>query len=69
MKTTFNIAGRKIDQDFPPLLIAEIAINHEGSLEVVKEMVDAAQRAGAANIDTQADFDYAEFIVRKYLKL
>jgi N-acetylneuraminate synthase len=53
MKPTFNIAGRKIGQDFPPLVIAEIGINHEGSLEVAKEMVDAAHRAGVEVVKHQ----------------
>jgi N-acetylneuraminate synthase len=47
------IAGRKIGLDFPPLVIAEIGINHEGSLQVAKEMVDAAQRAGVAVVKHQ----------------
>jgi N-acetylneuraminate synthase len=37
-----EIAGRKIGQDFSPFVIAEIGINHEGSLGIAKEMVDAA---------------------------
>ncbi len=41
-----TIAGRKIGQDYPPLVIAEIGINHEGSLDVAKQMVDAAKRSG-----------------------
>lgn len=45
MKPYIEIAGRKIGPDFPPLVIAEIGINHEGSLVVAKEMVDAAHRA------------------------
>ncbi|WP_411895310.1 N-acetylneuraminate synthase family protein [Winogradskyella sp. A2] len=45
-KPIITIAGRKIGQDFPPLVIAEIGINHEGSLDVAKQMVDAAKRAG-----------------------
>ncbi|MDO6758757.1 N-acetylneuraminate synthase [Tamlana sp. 2_MG-2023] len=48
-----EIAGRKIGQDFPPLVIAEIGINHEGSLQVAKEMVDAAHRAGVEVIKHQ----------------
>jgi sialic acid synthase SpsE len=47
------IAGRKIGTDYPPLVIAEIGINHEGSLEVAKEMVDAAQRAGVEVVKHQ----------------
>ncbi len=35
------------------LVIPEIGINHEGSLEVAKEMVDAAHRAGARLIKHQ----------------
>lgn len=42
----FEILGRKIGPDHAPLVIAEIGINHEGSLETAKAMVDAAQRAG-----------------------
>ena len=48
-----EIAGRKIGAEFPPLVIAEIGINHEGSLEVAKEMVDAAFRAGVEIVKHQ----------------
>ena len=48
-----EIAGRKIGAEFPPVVIAEIGINHEGSLEVAKEMVDAAFRAGAEIVKHQ----------------
>ncbi|MHA7943493.1 N-acetylneuraminate synthase family protein [Formosa sp. 3Alg 14/1] len=48
-----EISGRKIGQDYPPLVIAEIGINHEGSLVVAKAMVDAAYRAGAEMIKHQ----------------
>lgn len=37
----------------PPLVIAEIGINHGGSLKVAKEMVDAAHWAGAEIIKHQ----------------
>lgn len=53
MRKTIEIEGRKIGPEFPPLVIAEIGINHEGSLEVAKEMVDAACRAGAECIKHQ----------------
>jgi N-acetylneuraminate synthase len=53
MKPYIEIAGRKIGPDFPPLVIAEIGINHEGSLAVAKEMVDAAYRAGVEVIKHQ----------------
>lgn len=53
MNTYIEIAGRKIGPDFPPLVIAEIGINHEGSLAVAKEMVDAAHRAGVEVVKHQ----------------
>ena len=48
-----EIAGRKIGPAHPPLVIAEIGINHEGSLAVAKEMVDAAARAGVEVVKHQ----------------
>jgi N-acetylneuraminate synthase len=53
MNPFIEIAGRKIGPDHPPLVIAEIGINHEGSLQVAKEMVDAAHRAGAEIVKHQ----------------
>lgn len=53
MNPYIEIAGRKIGPDYPPLVIAEIGINHEGSLAVAKEMVDAAYRAGAEVVKHQ----------------
>ena len=48
-----DIAGRKVGLDYPPLVIAEIGINHEGSLDVAKQMVDAAHRAGVEVVKHQ----------------
>ncbi len=48
-----EIAERKIGAEHPPVVIAEIGINHEGSLEVAKEMVDAAFRAGVEIVKHQ----------------
>jgi N-acetylneuraminate synthase len=53
MNPYIEIAGRKIGPDYPPLVIAEIGINHEGSLLVAKEMVDAAKRAGVEVVKHQ----------------
>ncbi len=53
MNPFIEIAGRKIGLDFPPLVIAEIGINHEGSLEVAKQMVDAAKRVGVEVVKHQ----------------
>ena len=48
-----TIGGRKIGANYPPLVIAELGINHEGSLKVAKEMVDAAHRSGAECVKHQ----------------
>lgn len=53
MNPYIEIAGRKIGPDYPPLVIAEIGINHEGSLAIAKEMVDAAKRAGVEVVKHQ----------------
>jgi sialic acid synthase SpsE len=53
MNPFITIATRKIGLDYPPLVIAEIGINHEGSLQVAKEMVDAAHRAGVEVVKHQ----------------
>ena len=49
----FEMSGRKIGLDYSPLIIAEIGINHEGSLKVAYEMVDAAIEGGAEVIKHQ----------------
>ena len=53
MNSFIEIHNRKIGRDYPPLVIVEIGINHEGSLETAFEMVDAAWKAGAEVIKHQ----------------
>lgn len=52
-RSSIKIEDRMIGEDYKPLVIAEIGINHEGSLKVAKEMVDAAYKAGAEIIKHQ----------------
>ncbi len=52
-KPQLNICGRVVGEDYPPLVIAEIGINHEGSLQTAFELVDAAIMAGAEIIKHQ----------------
>ena len=48
-----KICNRNIGKNYPPLVIVEIGINHEGSLETAFRMVDAAHTAGAEIIKHQ----------------
>ncbi len=49
----FIIGNMVISENSSPLVIPEMGINHEGSLEVAKKIVDAAFRAGAKIIKHQ----------------
>lgn len=49
----FKIQNREVSPFSTPLVIAEIGINHEGSLQTAKEMVDAAFRAGVEVVKHQ----------------
>lgn len=53
MDPLFKIGDIKIGIGEKPLVIPEMGINHEGSLEVAKLIVDAAARAGAKIIKHQ----------------
>ncbi len=53
MERIVEFANIRIGRNEVPLIIPEIGINHEGSLEVAKSMVDAAHRAGARLIKHQ----------------
>tara|TARA_E500000178_G_scaffold351797_1_gene413733 strand:+ start:1848 stop:2885 length:1038 start_codon:yes stop_codon:yes gene_type:complete len=50
---TITINNRIIGENHLPLVIAEIGINHEGSIETAFSMVDSAIRAGAEFIKFQ----------------
>ena len=51
-----QIANRKIGADWPPLVIAEIGINHGGDLEVAKQMVKSAALSGCECVKHQTHF-------------
>ncbi|HEU4688956.1 MAG TPA: N-acetylneuraminate synthase family protein [Vicinamibacterales bacterium] len=48
-----EIGGRRIGPDAPVFVIAEIGLNHGGSVEWAIELVDAAAQAGASAIKLQ----------------
>lgn len=51
---TLDIGGRLIGDDFEPLVIAEIGINHEGSVAKAKRMIDDAATAGCTCVKFQS---------------
>ena len=48
-----KIAGRKVSQDYKPLIIAEMSGNHNQSLERALAIVDAAAKAGVHALKLQ----------------
>lgn len=62
MNNRFFIAEREIGTDCPPLVIAEIGINHEGSFEKAKQMVDDAYKAGCECVKFQCHIIEDEMI-------
>lgn len=48
-----TIAGRKIGVEYAPFVIAEIGINHEGSMKKAKRMVRDAKKTGAECVKFQ----------------
>ena len=51
--SNFKIGNRKIGKKYPPLIIAEIGINHNGSVEQAIHLADSAIKAGAEVIKHQ----------------
>ena len=50
---TFNIGKRKIGLNYKPLIVPEIGINHNGSIETAFKIVDSAKKAGVDAIKFQ----------------
>jgi len=53
MDNFINIEGRKIGDKFPPFVIAEIGINHEGDINKAKQMIKDAYNSGAECVKFQ----------------
>lgn len=60
--STIQIANRRIGPESPPWVIAEVGINHEGSLEKALQLVDAAAEAGAEVIKFQCHITEKEMV-------
>lgn len=54
MAKEFKIADRRVGENHPPLVLAEIGINHEGSYEKAVRMVDDAYKAGCECVKFQS---------------
>ena len=62
LKNIFKINGRKIGPDYPPFVIPEIGINHEGSFTKAKKMIKDAHTAGAECVKFQCHIIEDEMI-------
>lgn len=64
-----NLGGRLIGPSHPPVVIAEIGINHGGSLEIALQMVDAASEAGVEVVKHQTHVidDEMSFLAKKVI--
>ena len=50
---TIEINGKKIGEGYPPFIIAEAGINHNGDMELAKKMVLSAKDAGVDAVKFQ----------------
>ena len=50
---SISIAGRRIADDAPPYIIAELSANHNGSLDTALRIVEEAKKAGADAVKLQ----------------
>jgi len=53
MPTVVKIGGRSVGSGHPTLIIAEIGINHNGDLNIAKQLIDAAVEAGCDAVKFQ----------------
>ncbi len=58
----FAVAGRKIGPDHPPLVVAEVGINHEGNVRKALQLVDAAVESGAEVVKFQCHITEKEMV-------
>ena len=60
--TAFEIAGRRVSSEDPPLVMAEVGINHEGQIDKALQLVDAAAAAGAELVKFQCHITEQEMV-------
>jgi len=57
----FSIAGQSIGEGHPAFVIAEVGINHNGSIDMAMKMIGVAKKAGADAVKFQT-FKATEFV-------
>ncbi len=62
MANKLIIGNRTIGKDFPPFVIAEIGINHEGDFQKAKQMIFDAKKSGAECVKFQSHIIEDEMI-------
>jgi sialic acid synthase SpsE len=60
--TELSIAGRKVGPEHPPLVMAEVGINHEGDVNKALQLVDAAATVGAELVKFQCHITEKEMV-------
>ena len=60
--TELSIAGRKVGPEHPPLVMAEVGINHEGDVNKALQLVDAAAAVGAELVKFQCHITEKEMV-------
>lgn len=60
MKSKFNIGNITIGEKYPPIIIAELGINHNGKLDVAIDIADQAIKAGVQIIKHQTHIVHDE---------
>ena len=59
-----KIGNVKIGPNYEPVIIAEIGINHNGSVEKAIKIADAAIKSGAKNCQTSNTYCFRRNVIR-----
>ena len=60
--SAFYLGNRKVGDQYPPLIVAEVGINHNGSFEKACELVRLAKQAGCECVKFQCHIPDKEMI-------
>lgn len=53
MSNTIQLADRQVGDGYPTYIVAEIGVNHNGSMEIAKKLIDKAAEAGVDAVKFQ----------------